>query len=305
MLVSNTGAGSASDRLYRLEYASGACDASWTQVPGVGDESKPWVMSASGFINNASATTDLSGLSNPAGKTFVAGVAMTTASQTAAHTLANSKFTELEYSIAATSNVVTNTTYCFRLTHAGSTTGFTYSQVPQIVAISQVFRSRTGGGGGVEAPSSAPDDQVGGAVGGGGGVGGVEGGGGGSIASGTAVLQSGAVSSVNIGSGGSGYASPPSVSFCSGGGNSAAGTAVMEGGSVSSVNITNGGSGYSSAPVVVFGGSCGGAGGGDDGGDSGFLFDVQSNFASVADIPISEILNFFASLFNFNKWEKI
>jgi hypothetical protein len=56
---------------------------------------------------------------------------------------------------------------------------------------------------------------------------------------------------------------------------------------------------------VVFGGSCGGAGGGDDGGDSGFLFDVQSNFASVADIPISEILNFFASLFNFNKWEKI
>ena len=157
--ISNTGAGSASNKTYRLEYSSGACS-SWAQVPAAGDESGPWVMAASSYISDASATTDSTGLTNPAGKTFAAGIAKTTASQASAHTLSNSQFTELEYSVEPTSNVSTGTTYCFQVTHAGNANGFTYSNQPQIKAHNLVFRSR-GGGSAAEAPSASPDPQVG------------------------------------------------------------------------------------------------------------------------------------------------
>ena len=51
---------------------------------------------------------------------------------------------------------------------------------------------------------------------------------------------------------GIGYLSPPAITFIGGGGADAAATAVVSEGSVVDVIITNGGSGYTATPIVVF-----------------------------------------------------
>jgi len=68
----------------------------------------------------------------------------------------------------------------------------------------------------------------------------------------TSIVGGGAVTGVNIISGGSTYSSPPAVSFFASLGSGASGTAVVGGGRVTGVNITGGGSGYTAPPVVLF-----------------------------------------------------
>ncbi|ATF87570.1 hypothetical protein [Burkholderia gladioli] len=66
------------------------------------------------------------------------------------------------------------------------------------------------------------------------------------------------VGSVILTSGGSGYTSAPSVTFSAPTtGTTATGTAVIQNGAVVQVNITNPGSGYTSAPTVTFSGGAG------------------------------------------------
>lgn len=83
-------------------------------------------------------------------------------------------------------------------------------------------------------------------------------------ATGTAVLSTNTVASVTIGSGGTGYVSPPTVVFTGGGGTGAAGTAIINGsGVVTGVTVTSPGTGYTTAPTVSFtGGGASLAGGG-------------------------------------------
>lgn len=69
----------------------------------------------------------------------------------------------------------------------------------------------------------------------------------------------GRITSVVVTDGGSGYTTPPSVSFTGGDGTGATANAVIEGGAVTRIVITNPGSGYTSAPTVAFTG-----GGGSD-----------------------------------------
>jgi hypothetical protein len=292
--ITNTGTSTASSIPYRLEYSSGLCTV-WAQVPAAGDNSGPWVMANSSYATDSSATTDSSYVTNPANKTFVAGKLMTATSQAPILTLTNAQFTDLEYSIAPTSNVTTGLNYCFRVTNAGDATAFTYAAQPQIFAYNSIFIPRTGGGS-VEAPSAAPGVGVGG--GGGGGVGGS---GGSTTAGGIAVLIANAVSSVTITAGGSGYVTPPSVSFCGGGGSGAAGTAVLLGGAVTDVTMSNGGANYTSLPTVVFGGTCGGAGGGAGGGDSGFIngksrYDILAS-ANASGYKIWDVVKYLFNLF--------
>jgi len=73
-------------------------------------------------------------------------------------------------------------------------------------------------------------------------------------AAGTTTFAAGAVTGVTITNAGSGYTSPPAVTFGGGGGSGAAATATISGGAVTGVTITNPGSGYTSAPVVAFSG---------------------------------------------------
>ena len=80
---------------------------------------------------------------------------------------------------------------------------------------------------------------------------------------GTAVGPSGAIASVTVTNGGTGYTTNGfAVTFTGGGGTGAAGTAVVSAGAVTSVTLTSPGSGYTTAPSVTFTGSSGtGAGG--------------------------------------------
>lgn len=72
---------------------------------------------------------------------------------------------------------------------------------------------------------------------------------------------------VNMSNVGSGYASPPAVSFSGGGGTGAAGLAALAAdGKIYGVYITSGGSGYTSAPAVSFSG-----GGGADAAGTAFI----------------------------------
>jgi uncharacterized protein len=74
-------------------------------------------------------------------------------------------------------------------------------------------------------------------------------GGGGSGAIATAAVASGAITSFNVTNGGTGYTSAPTISFTGGGG--AAATATVTAGVITAINVTNGGSGYTSPPTVV------------------------------------------------------
>jgi len=75
------------------------------------------------------------------------------------------------------------------------------------------------------------------------------------VASATSTISGGVVTAINLNGGGSGYTTPPAISFSSNsGGTGAAATAVITGGSVTGFELTNGGTGYTSAPSVYFDG---------------------------------------------------
>ena len=72
--------------------------------------------------------------------------------------------------------------------------------------------------------------------------------------------RGGSVTSITMTCGGSGYTSPPTISFTGGGGTGASAvvdTAAILSTSVSTVKISASGSGYKSAPTVVFTGGGG------------------------------------------------
>ena len=70
----------------------------------------------------------------------------------------------------------------------------------------------------------------------------------------------GALTTIIVTNGGSGYTSVPTVGITGGGGSGAAATAVISGGAITSLTVSNSGSGYTSAPTVAFSGG-GGTGG--------------------------------------------
>jgi hypothetical protein len=72
-----------------------------------------------------------------------------------------------------------------------------------------------------------------------------------SQATATAQLTGSFVTSCLVNSSGSGYTSPPAVTFSGGGGSGAAATATVSGGAVTAINISSAGSGYTSAPTVT------------------------------------------------------
>lgn len=133
--VSNSGSLNSGATLYRLEYGEktstcGAIGASdWHALPN--NDTLDWRMIDSTDLTDGAPTTDLSGL-NEENPNFIAGETKDTDNQSAAITLAAADFTEIEYSIRATNNASDANSYCFRLTNAGATAGFTYSIYPEV-----------------------------------------------------------------------------------------------------------------------------------------------------------------------------
>jgi hypothetical protein len=150
--VSNASA-AANNITYRLEYTSvGGCASGWTAVPSAAT-TEHWQMDPSYYLSEEGAST--AQLSVPAGKTFAAGFTKQSSNQTSAHDLTSSGYSEFEYALKSTANAATETTYCFRLTNAGSITNFTYTQTPSIT-LSVAARPQTGGGGAAPSGSGSP-----------------------------------------------------------------------------------------------------------------------------------------------------
>ncbi len=126
LAVSNEGATSSLPAQYRLEYGTkaGTCDAvsTWTDVGSVGGA---FDMHNTSNLTDGSDTTDVAegtgGVTNEnlTFKTPNGGV-KDSSSQTAGITLTETGFVELEYAIRATALAIDGTSYCFRVTDAGT-----------------------------------------------------------------------------------------------------------------------------------------------------------------------------------------
>ena len=122
--VSNEGSVTSAATNYRLEYGTktGTCEAvsSWINV---GDVGGAWDMALSPNISDGN-TTDIptadGGMSNENSNFVGTGALRETTSVSGAITLSSIEFTELEYSIEATTDSGYDTTYCFRVTDSGT-----------------------------------------------------------------------------------------------------------------------------------------------------------------------------------------
>ena len=132
--ISNEGTASSGSVLYRLEVSQanpGTCDAggnTWTRI----DTSTHWNMVASTYYADADPTTNINPGLTDENTTFVAGEMKEDGvgidDETLGIVLSTTQFTEIEYAIQATASATDSATYCFRLTDAGTATGFTYTE---------------------------------------------------------------------------------------------------------------------------------------------------------------------------------
>lgn len=121
--ISNDGSSSTPAMQYRLEYAptAGTClvATGWTDVGASGGD---FDMYDTINLTDGNNTTNISvasgGTSDPSGKTFLTpnGGQKDTSSQTGSLILSPTQFTELEYSIVASTTATEGNTYCFRVT---------------------------------------------------------------------------------------------------------------------------------------------------------------------------------------------
>ncbi len=126
--VDNEGTVTSATTQYRLEYGTKVTTCAnvgtWNDVGPTGGA---FDLVDSTNLTDGSNTTDVSGfangeITNPGGSIFQGtnGGQKDTSSETGGITLNSGQFVELEYSIEATTEAGDNTTYCFRLTDAGT-----------------------------------------------------------------------------------------------------------------------------------------------------------------------------------------
>jgi hypothetical protein len=134
--ISNEGSTSSVPTVFTLEYAerSGSCAAS-TGWATVGTSGAAWVMSDSVNLTDGSDTINISnatgGVTDENGN-FLSpnGGVRDTQATTSTLTLTETDFVELEFAIEATTNATFGTTYCFRITGAGTDIA-SYTSYPQ------------------------------------------------------------------------------------------------------------------------------------------------------------------------------
>jgi hypothetical protein len=140
--VSNEGTASSGSIEYRLEVSD------WDDTCSTGTYERvstdaDWDLVDTREYSDGSASTDVSGVLTNENTTFVAGELKDTGDQTSAITLADTEFTELEFAIAPTKDAIDGSTYCFRLTNAGTALD-TYTVYAEAIVNSpttEIFRS--------------------------------------------------------------------------------------------------------------------------------------------------------------------
>ena len=118
--VSNSGGSATSSSAFRLEYATSSGASIWTQIGAPTSTTAHWVWTDSAYLIDGEATTNGANGLTDANPSFKAGQVKDTGSQTTGISLSNTEFTELEYSIVATTTAIDNQTYYFRVTDAGN-----------------------------------------------------------------------------------------------------------------------------------------------------------------------------------------
>ncbi len=116
---------------YRLEYAT-STGGPWLAVPATAS-TEAWEMADSANLTDGANTTNVAGGLSDANTNFKAGQVKETSNQTSGIILTTAEFTEIEYSLKATSNAVTGQPYYFRLTAAGTALD-NYSVYPSVQA---------------------------------------------------------------------------------------------------------------------------------------------------------------------------
>ena len=134
MQITNTGT-SSTDYKYQLEYAerTGATcgDETFTAVPTTTASAPFEITSSSQYSNYASTTENI--LTGSSTLTWVNGYGIEDSSNiTPNQTNATGTYSEFEYAIKATENILGSSTYCFRLTDDGDADDFTYTKYPEI-----------------------------------------------------------------------------------------------------------------------------------------------------------------------------
>jgi len=131
--ISNTGDLSSNPTNYTLEYAQkiSTCQAivSWNNIPT--DTSAHWQIYNSSYITDNATSTNISDGLTDENTNFHTGYLKDSSNQTTALSLTSDEFTEIEFTIKATTNA-NNSDYCFRLTNNNIDTDFEYLVYPQI-----------------------------------------------------------------------------------------------------------------------------------------------------------------------------
>ena len=134
--ISNEGDQISDQANYRIEYGAkvSSCEniVSWQSLPN--DNSLHWRVISSSYYSDGDPTTNVADGLSDENINFVAGEIKDTSNQTSAIQLDDDEFTEIEYSLQATTNA-TDSSYCFRLTNAGSTSSFNYAVYPEASVI--------------------------------------------------------------------------------------------------------------------------------------------------------------------------
>lgn len=115
---------------FTLEVASTTNCTSGTYAAVPTSAGQVWIMASSAYVSDGTATTNVAGGLTDNSTAFVAGQVKTTGNTTSAITLTSGQFTEVEYSIKATSTATGS--YCFRLTNNGVATNFSYTNYAQV-----------------------------------------------------------------------------------------------------------------------------------------------------------------------------
>lgn len=132
--ISNEGWTRGTAPTFQLQYATTTTCASgsYTAVPT--DTSLAWQIVDSTYLTDGVATTDFVGSLANENTAFVAGQVKDTGNTTGAITLNSDNFTEIEYSIQATTNAVAGQAYCFRVLDSNLTpTKMIYTRYPAAV----------------------------------------------------------------------------------------------------------------------------------------------------------------------------
>lgn len=131
--ISNEGTATATSITYRADYGvrvttcAAITAGNWFAIP-TGTTEKLQIYDSSNLTDGEGTTAQLTAENS----TFVAGEVKDTGNTTSGITLTTSQYTELEYSIKVTSNAVNGEIYCLRVSDAGTTTNFVYTQYGQV-----------------------------------------------------------------------------------------------------------------------------------------------------------------------------